>query len=182
MIDNLNTIATGEARAEGFSPIESPKSKVLLLGSMPSLESLKQHMYYGHPRNHFWPIMYRLFSEPLPPSYGERQDFLRKKGIAVWDVYAACKRKGSLDQAIREEEYNDLHGFWSRHPRLQVIFFNGRKAQQGFLRYQRNLKRGACFLGDTHLLPSSSPIPTKTCRNMEDKIDRWSKILDYLGE
>src|SRR5689334_12191637 len=95
-------------RVESFPPIVADNSKVLILGSMPGVASIKVRQYYAHPRNAFWPIMGALFGvDPLLP-YPERIARVRAAGVALWDSLQACVRPGSLDSAITEEVSNDF--------------------------------------------------------------------------
>jgi double-stranded uracil-DNA glycosylase len=174
----MEEIAGGGQFADGFPPIVGADPRVLLLGSMPGMESLRNGSYYGHRRNHFWPLIYGIFGEPLEEDYRKRIAFLKEHHIALWDVLSGCRRKGSLDSAIREEEYNDLAGFLEDFPTISTIFFNGRKAESSFVRYLR-LNPGALQLMERRaqqLLPSSSPIPTRTMKRMEDKLSAWQAV------
>ncbi|HEX2012129.1 MAG TPA: DNA-deoxyinosine glycosylase, partial [Roseateles sp.] len=83
----------------------------MLLGSFPSAASLAAQQYYGHSRNQFWPLLSALWGQDLRTlAYEDRLEFARSRGLAIWDVYAACEREGSLDSAIRSAEPNDLLG------------------------------------------------------------------------
>ncbi len=169
-------------RIAAFPPILGPEPRVLILGSMPSVESLLRREYYGNRRNHFWPLMYHILRVGEPPErYAEREGFLKERGIAVWDVFEGCERVGSLDSRIAQEEYRDVGAFLRANPSIRAVFFNGRKAEQGF-------RRGLAFYGYKEVraqvlrLPSSSPIPTKKYRKLEDKLAEWMVITEYLDE
>ncbi len=174
----LDDIASGKIVAKGFPPIIGDTPRVLILGSMPSLESLRTNRYYGNPRNHFWPLIFAIYGEVLPDSYDSRTAFLREHHIALWDVLASCRRKGSLDSAIREEAYNDLLGLLFSCPTITSVCFNGRKAETSWLRYSKLKGVAAERLRPLHylVLPSSSPIPTGLMKSMEDKLPRWSQL------
>lgn len=178
----------------GFPPILGETPRVLILGSMPSVKSLETGQYYGHPRNHFWKIVFELLQRPLPGSYAERVRVLKEAGIAVWDSIGSCRREGSLDQSIRGEQPNDVVALLRRFESIRLVVFNGRKAEQGFYRGVKELYgseppeweapdrleelRGRDFIR----LPSSSPIPTARHRKWQDKLDAWRVIADYLQE
>src|SRR5436190_8106187 len=114
-----------------FGPIAAPDARVLLLGTAPSIASLAMQQYYGHPQNAFWPIMGRLFGAGRELGYEERKRVLYAHGIAVWDVFRECYRKGSLDSSIEieSESPNDLAAFLREHGQIQTVFFNGQKAE-----------------------------------------------------
>ncbi|MDL2257539.1 DNA-deoxyinosine glycosylase [Eubacteriales bacterium OttesenSCG-928-K08] len=159
----------------GLPPV-LPKSPVLLLlGSMPSSASLEQQKYYAYPRNHFWPLMACVMEEELPDEYSLRLDMLRRNRIALWDVVRTCERKGSLDQNISNEEPNDIVSLLKGQPTIRAVVFNGAKAQAVYDRYFARL---------THIeyirLPSSSPVPGRVYRCLEDKISAWQQLSAYL--
>ena len=172
---------------EGFPPIIGERPQVLILGSMPSVKSLEYGQYYGHPRNHFWVIVFGLLEESVPQEYEQRVQALQRSGIAVWDAIGSCRRAGSLDQSIRDERPNDVVALLRRFPSIKLIVFNGRKAEQMFYRGVKNL-----YGDDAHervpelntrefmRLPSSSPIPTRKHKLWQDKLDEWRIILKYL--
>ncbi len=159
-----------------FQPVIASDAKVLVLGSIPSVKSLKHHQYYGNPRNHFWPILYGIFGNEPEQDYDDRIRFLKKKRIALWDVIRICRRQGSLDANIKDEETNDILGLLNEYPNIRLIICNGTKAYQLFKK-EFGIEPG----GRTVLkLPSTSPIPGKHNKNFEEKMQEWSVILDYL--
>ena len=178
----LGSMNSPARRIAAFPPILGPEPRVLILGSMPSVESLRRREYYGNPRNHFWPLMYRVLGAgELPERYPERERLLKECGIAVWDVFEACEREGSLDSRIALEEYRDVGAFLRANPSIRAVLFNGTKAEQGF-------RRGLAFYGHNEVraqvlrLPSTSPIPTKKYRKKEDKLAAWMVIAEYLDQ
>lgn len=161
-------------RIHSFEPIVGEQVKILILGSMPSVKSLEQNMYYGHPRNHFWPIMGKLLDVDMTCDYSARLDYLKAGGIALWDSLSSCLREGSLDQAIVEGQANNIPKLLEEHPEIKLIVFNGRKAMDVF---KKNFK---ALEIRTILMPSTSPIPTKNCRNLEEKWGYWSILKEEL--
>jgi TDG/mug DNA glycosylase family protein len=122
-------------RLRSFPPVANTDATLLILGSMPGKESLKQNQYYAHPQNAFWKIMGELvgFDPHLP--YEERLHKLTAAHIALWDVLASCERESSLDTHIRNEKANDFATFFTQHPRITHVFFNGAKAEQSINRF-----------------------------------------------
>lgn len=125
------------SRIKSFAPVSAPNATCLILGSMPGKRSLAEHQYYAHPQNAFWRIMSALlgFDPTLP--YAARCSALTGAGIALWDVLGECERHTSLDADIVEASIqpNDLPGFLKTHPRIEIIAFNGAKAEQSFGRH-----------------------------------------------
>ncbi len=150
---------TDTPRLTGLEAIEAPICRLLILGSMPGRESLSRQRYYAHPRNQFWPIMTTLLGgEPEAP-YPERLSLLKNSRISLWDVIGACIRPGSLDGDIdpRSEVPNPLPAFMARHPELEALAFNGRKAESSFKRHflKKDPTLGHRF--KLIALPSTSP-------------------------
>jgi TDG/mug DNA glycosylase family protein len=104
------------SRVQSFPPIVSPRSKLLILGSMPGEASLKAGQYYAHPRNAFRHIMGELFGAGPSLPYQERVAILQSIGVALWDSLQACIRSGSLDTSIKEEVANDFPALFAKYP------------------------------------------------------------------
>ena len=126
---------TEGGRLQSFPPSFAADARVLILGSMPGAESLRQQQYYAFRHNVFWRIMGELcdFSPALP--YPERLAALHRSGIALWDVLACCERSGSLDTAIAHPEPNDIPGLLQSCPGLRLILCNGSAAGRFFQRF-----------------------------------------------
>ena len=150
----------------GFPPVWRADARLLILGSMPSEESLRQGFYYGHPRNAFWPILAESFGAEIPRSIEEKKALLIGNGIALWDSAYSCEREGSLDSAIRGAVPNDLAGLLARCPGIQKVLFNGKTAQK--------LARGIPEGMGTVCLPSTSPAYTL---RYSEKLRLWRKEL-----
>lgn len=164
-------------RVLGFPPVDAPDARVLILGSMPGVASLQLQQYYGHPRNAFWPIVGAIagFDPALP--YAERMAALRRAGVALWDVLAACHRPGSLDAAIDPASVvpNDIGAWLGRHPGVGRILFNGATAQQMFHRHVLpGLPSGRC--PELRRLPSTSPAHAGL--SLVEKRAAWAAGLD----
>ena len=154
-----------------FAPIADQQSKVLILGTMPGKDSLKYNQYYAHSRNVFWKIIFTLFDIPLVDNYDVKQTLLLNKNIALWDVLKVCKRQGSLDANIFEEEANDLEPFFETHSRIKHLFFNGKSSLSYFTKHFKNISIPYT------VLPSSSPAYTIS---FEKKISEWSVIKELI--
>lgn len=158
-------------------PIVDVRTKVLIVGSMPSVQSLEKQEYYGNPRNHFWPIMGALLHEDIPVIYAERIQLVLKNGIGLWDVISHCERKGSLDSAIKNEVPNDFPTLFQQYPQIECILFNGTKAYEVFRK-----KVGFDVLGKRPYfkMPSTSPVPGKHIQTFEEKINSYKTLLHFI--
>lgn len=134
-----------------FPPSVAPDARLLVLGSLPGEESLRQGRYYAHPTNAFWWLIGEVVAEPLADlPYEARLERLKAHRIGLWDVIATARRQGSLDQAIRDPALRDLAGFVRGLPELRAVAFNGQtSARHG----RRQLAGTGLTLVD---LPSSS--------------------------
>ena len=163
--------------AAGFPPVEPARARVLILGTLPSAESIRQGQYYAHPRNAFWPIMGELFGAGRELPYAARLRQLAARGVMLWDVLRAAQRPGSLDSAIhpRRRIANDLPALLARHPELERIVFNGAPAEALFRRH------AAATCGDWRetvelvRLPSTSP--AHASRTFAQKLAAWRAAL-----
>ena len=167
------------ARIHGFPPISRADARILILGSMPSRESLARRQYYAHPRNAFWPIISALL-EIGEAGYADRVGGVQARGVAVWDVLQACFRRGSLDSEIDNRTLvpNDFGPFFREHPAIRRVFFNGAKAESVYLkRVLPGLPDGAAALPRLRL-PSTSP--AHAALSLEQKTAAWRVILDDL--
>lgn len=163
---------------QGFPPIAAPRAHSLILGSMPSVESLRRQQYYAHPRNAFWRIMQALYDIPADGSYEQRTSALREQRLALWDVLKHCRREGSLDSNIRSDSIiaNDFTAFFNDHPEIHRIFFNGGKAEQEYLRrVLPNLVSGHQAI-TLQRLPSTSPANARL--SFDDKLLQWAALND----
>ncbi|HEU4773137.1 MAG TPA: DNA-deoxyinosine glycosylase [Lysobacter sp.] len=167
------------ARLHSFPPIAPADARVLILGSMPGVRSLRENRYYAHPQNRFWPFMGRLLDiDPALP-YAERCSALSAAGIALWDVLASCEREGSLDSAIRDDTAhpNDLGGLFAACPGLSTVLFNGAKAESSFRRF---VAPQLTVDGRRYLrLPSTSP--ANASQRPADKLEAWREGLLLAG-
>jgi hypoxanthine-DNA glycosylase len=157
----------------GLAPIVSRRTRLVVLGSFPGVASLEAQQYYAHPRNHFWPIVGALLDEPLTAlPYGDRVALLRRRGLGVWDVYATCRREGSLDTAIEDAQPNDLASLVRRAPRLAAVAHNGGESARS-MRVTRALGL------QVWRLPSTSP--ANASWSFERKLAAWREAFVAAG-
>ena len=171
-----------------FTAVDGPDATILILGSVPSVRSLAENRYYGHPRNAFWPIMRRILGFDSELDYEVEKKLLIANKIALWDVVASCRRVGSLDSAIRAETVapNDFESFFMEHPRVSRVFFNGGKAEELYRRLVLGEGRGNC--GACQALPDDltyvrlpSTSPAMASLSFDEKLEMWrSAILATL--
>jgi hypoxanthine-DNA glycosylase len=158
---------------QGLDALAGPATRLLVLGSFPSVASLAAQQYYAHPRNQFWPIVGALWGLPLADwPYARRVDWVRDLGLGIWDVYARCRRPGSLDSDIRDAELNDLPGLVARLPQLVLIAHNGGESARA-MRITRAL--GLPVLQ----LPSTSP--ANASWSFERKRAAWQAAFGQAG-
>ncbi len=160
-------------RLRGLPPIAHRRARLLVLGSFPGAASLASGQYYGHPRNHFWPILSALWATDLVAlDYPARVAALERHGLALWDVYASCRREGSLDSAIRGAQPNDLATLVAGLPSLRAIGHNGGESARA-MRLTRSLGP------PVHRLPSTSP--ANASWSFERKLEAWRAWFAAAG-
>lgn len=146
-------------------------SRVLILGSMPGVESLRQRQYYAHPRNLFWEITGELFGAGREVQYKKRLEILRAQGIALWDVAHTCRRKGSLDSNMTDVAANDFNALFAAAPQIHTVFFNGQAAAALFRKFVLpNLNHKLKLI----ILPSTSP--TNASVSIAKKKAAWRDV------
>lgn len=161
-----------------FPPIAASHARILILGSMPGEASLAANQYYAHQRNAFWPIMSRLLQIQSNASYEDRVGALKTSPIALWDVLKSCKRMGSLDSSIEAETQiiNDFKSFFSIHPAIAHVFFNGGKAESCFRRYVLPVNNLEAF--KLSRLPSTSPANARM--SFDQKCRIWHETIHLV--
>ena len=158
---------------QGLGPVVDAGTRLVVLGSFPGVASLVAQQYYGHPRNHFWPILAAIWNVDLMSlSYAQRVDAIRALGLGLWDVYARCEREGSLDSAIEHAQFNDLASLRQRAPRLQAIAHTGGESARA--------RKHTQSLGvAVHRLPSTSP--ANASWSFERKLAAWRAVFEQHG-
>lgn len=148
-------------------------SRILILGSFPSVKSREAAFFYGHPQNRFWRVMAAILDEPVPTTIEEKTALLRSHGIALWDVIASCDIHGSSDSSITNVVPTDLTPLL-RGGTIRAVFTNGTTATRLYKRYQESVT------GMTAIpLPSTSP--ANATRSLDQLVKAWSVIRDHLS-
>lgn len=151
-------------------PIYNKESKVLILGSFPSVKSREQCFFYGHPQNRFWKVLAAVFDQPLPSSIEDKKEFLMQNRVALWDVIASCEIKGSSDSTIKNAVANDLAPILANSS-IKKIFVNGGTAKK---------------LYDRHILPiigiESTVLPSTSPANAAWSLARLVESWKIIGE
>lgn len=166
---------------KSFAPIVADDSKVLILGSMPGVTSLRLGEYYSLEHNAFWFIMGELFGAYPNLPYTQRCDILKENKIALWDVLKSCSRKGSLDSNIHTESQrpNSIGGLLKKHSTITHVFFNGTKAES-FFKKEILPQLGHKQVEKLTLtrLPSTSPAHASLTK--QQKLKQWLIVKDVL--
>ena len=158
------------ALLHGLPPVIGPRTRLVVLGSFPGVASLQAGQYYAHPRNQFWPILSTLWgADLLALPYAERLEQMLARGLGLWDVYASCRREGSLDSAIVEASVNDLASLKRLAPQLQAVAHNGGESARA-MRHTRGLAVAV------HKLPSTSP--ANASWTLERKLAAWRQVFE----
>lgn len=151
-------------RVYGFEPFYNSDSRLLILGSFPSVKSRQQNFYYGNRQNSFWRILSCFFEQPMPDTVLDKKAFLTKNGIALWDIVTSCQITGSADSTIRNYEVADLNQVLSNCP-IQKIILNGGTAYNIFVKHYKDI--AVPYIK----LPSTSPA------NARPKDEEWFNEL-----
>lgn len=161
-----------------FSPVVTEECTVLVLGTMPGVDSLNGQEYYAHKQNAFWFIMGECFGASFDLPYDERLQILTQNNIALWDVLFQCQREGSLDSKIRNEKANDIEAFIGLHKKLQRILFNGKKAEQLFNKYITLPKNSrGNYINNLKFFTVPSSSPAMAMLSKAQKLTIWKEAL-----
>lgn len=163
-----------ESLRHPFPAIYAPDSRILILGSFPSVKSREQMFFYGHPQNRFWRVMAALLGADVPQTVEEKRAFLLANHIALWDVIASCDIAGSSDASIRNVVPNDLTPILETAC-IRQIFTNGGTAHRLYRKYIYPLTGRE----DTVL---SSTSPANAARSLDALIDAWQPVREALKE
>ena len=150
-----------------IAPVYNQDSRILILGSFPSVKSREAQFFYHHPQNRFWKVLAFLFQEEIPQTIEEKKVFLLKNKIALWDVIESCEIKGSSDSSITNVKVNDLD-LIVKHCPIEKIITNGKAADKYYHRY---------FHYDLPVISLPSTSPANATYSLEKLIEKWQVIL-----
>lgn len=155
-----------------FEPLYDKSSRILILGSFPSVKSREQMFFYGHPQNRFWKVVSALTLSDIPQTIEEKRTLLYTNNIALWDVIASCDIVGSSDSSIKNVVANDLSVILNNAD-IRQIFVNGKTAEKYYNKYIRDVigREAVC-------LPSTSP--ANAAWSIDRLIEAWSVIKEYI--
>ena len=148
-----------------FPPLYDENSKVLILGSFPSVKSREMMFFYGHPQNRFWKVMAGIFDEKTPASIEEKKNLILRNHLALWDVIAECEIVGSSDASIKNARANDLSRILENAP-IRKIIVNGKTAERLYVKYIEPVTGMKAVV-----LPSTSP--ANAVWSLGKLIDAW---------
>lgn len=152
-----------------FKPIIFKESKILILGSFPSIDSFENGFYYGHSRNQFWRILSEISGYPIN-NRDQKIWLLKVSNIALWDMVKSCVRDNSLDSSLEDIEVNNIAEFLEEYPNIERVAFTGRLAERLFKMHFGYLDI------DTIYLPSPSSAYAKM--SFKKKLERYRDLLE----
>lgn len=155
-----------------FDPVWDCESKILILGSFPSVKSREQMFFYGHPRNRFWMVISTLLGIETPVTTEEKRAMLLNNRIALWDVISSCDIYGSSDSSIKNAVPNDI-GFIIKNSKIERIFTNGATADKLYKKYILP----ATGIEAVRLPPTS---PANAAKSVDELVKEWAITVDSL--
>lgn len=153
-------------------PLYNSESKILILGSFPSVKSREALFFYGHPQNRFWKVISALLNKELPKTIDEKRELLLSGKIAVWDVIGECEINGSSDSSIKNAKANDI-SLILRNADIKAIFTNGKKAHE---LYNKSILPIIC----RHAIYLPSTSPANAAFSFDSLLEKWSVIKGFL--
>lgn len=157
-----------------FEPIYNKESRVLILGSFPSVKSRENQFYYGHPQNRFWRVLASVFDTEVPETIDEKKVFLLEHHIAIWDVIESCTIMGSSDTSIKDVFVNDF-SYILENSKIEQIYVNGTKAYELYNKYAKEKTQMEAIK-----LPSTSP--ANAAWGMERLVEAWKQICNEIHQ
>lgn len=162
-----------DTQIHNIPPVYDKNSRVLILGSFPSVKSREAQFFYAHPQNRFWRLCAMLFDEELPTTTEQKKALLLKHHIALWDVIASCEIEGSSDTSISGVTANDISHILDAAD-IGTIFCNGAKAYELYNKHIKPLTRR-----DAIKLPSTSP--ANAACSLDKLYESWAVIKEYTS-
>lgn len=153
-----------------FEPVYDEHSRILILGSFPSVKSREMGFYYGHPHNRFWKVLSGILEEQLPQSVEEKKNMLLRNRIAIYDVIESCDIIGSSDSSIRNVVPADITGI-VENSGIRAVFANGKTSATLYRKYQD----AGIGLPITEL-PSTSP--ANAAFSLERLMEIWKREVE----
>ena len=153
-------------------PLYDGNSKILILGSFPSVKSREAMFFYGHPQNRFWPLIARLFNEDIPKNTEEKRSLALRNNIALWDSIHSCTITGSSDSSIKDVVPNDISVILN-NTKVRQIFCNGATSHKLYMKY-------ICPSTGLEAIKLPSTSPANAAFGMDRLITEWSIIKDFL--
>ena len=163
---------TSEAAVHNIAPVWDENSRILILGSFPSVKSREAAFFYHHPQNRFWKVLAAVTKDTFPETIEEKKCFLHRHHIAVWDVIASCTITGSSDASIRDVVPNPVEKLLDETEIVQ-IFVNGKTAERLYNRYLKE----SCGQ-EAIVLPSTSP--ANAAWNLTKLTEAWNAGIEKV--
>ena len=154
-----------------FEPVYDKNSKILILGSFPSVKSRENNFYYGHPQNRFWKVIAAVLKVKPPETIAEKRRMLLEHNIAIWDVIASCSIQGSSDTSIKDVVVNDFSKILE-NSKVERIYVNGGKAYELYHKYAEKVTGIKAVK-----LPSTSP--ANAAWSLEKLTKIWKETIEY---
>jgi hypoxanthine-DNA glycosylase len=152
-----------------FKPFINKNSKILILGTFPSIKSFENNFYYAHPKNQFWRLVCKVWNEKLPYNVKEKEQLLIKHNIALWDMIKECKRKNSSDSNLKDIKLNDIKNLLHNYPNIIKICFTSKIALKLYKKNFQDITLPIFYL--------PSPSPAYASMSFNDKLQEYKKIL-----
>jgi len=152
-----------------FEPVFDTESRMLILGSFPSVKSRENNFFYGHPQNRFWKVMANVLAWKVPETIEEKREMLLANHVAVWDVIASCSIQGSSDTSIKDVVVNDFSRILN-HSKVERIYVNGGKAYELYVKYAEKTTGIKAIK-----LPSTSP--ANAAWSLERLTEAWRELI-----
>ena len=152
-----------------FEPVFDTESRILILGSFPSVKSREKNFFYGHPQNRFWKVMANVLNWKVPMTIEEKKEMLLSNHVAVWDVIASCSIQGSSDTSIKDVVVNDFSRILE-HSKVERIYVNGGKAYELYVKHAEKVTGIKAIK-----LPSTSP--ANASWSLERLAEAWRALI-----